>query len=431
MSLEIATVPVIRDGLGPDAPFPADIAPWFAADHRHFLLLDAARLEDLTGEDMVASFAPGLRCKCLFLDEDLYAVAPWLIELVPGDPDSDDVLLAFLTDLFGKRAGLLLRSAAPYDRVFSHLRTFVKVRHERREADLFFRFWDPLVAGTYFPGIAARPERIARLLRTAEGVAVDLLVEGDEEDTALMLTPTGDAPAGMARAPVVLDSADAALFNEVAFKALVLQLADWMQGAFADGVGDLPAARRKAAARHVVDTGRAFGFRLKDEFSYLAHVMAYFGGWFFEGGGVPQLTRIVTDADDPARHRTLEAAFGDAWDASPRGTLLRHWDAVQARIAALKPEDRMTPDALKALFKDHLSENTAVSKAVAEAALPAARAAGFSVAEEGRHIFLSLVLGHRYQEDPFRPWAGLPLQDVMAMAWAQTVPESVVQGGDT
>ncbi|MEL6621177.1 MAG: DUF4123 domain-containing protein [Pseudomonadota bacterium] len=416
MSLEITTLDIDADGPEPQGPWPAPLGPWFADARRHYILLDAARLEDLTGEENVPVFAAGLRCKSLFRDGDLDAVAPWLIELVADDPDSDEVLGMFFGDLFGKRAGVLLRSAAPFDRLYSHLRTFVMVRHERRETDLFFRYWDPLVASTYFPGIADRTDRTERLLWTADGDAVDLLAEEDEVSAHLM-TPGGTAPERAARSTLVLNSDDAALLNEVAFKALALQLNDWMAGAFPDGVGTLPRPARRAAARHVVDTGRAFGFRLKDEFSYLAHVMAHFGGWFFEGDGTPDLARIVLDHDDPARHKSLEAAFGPAWDASPRGALLARWDVVHAQLGALTPTARIEPDTLKSLVRDVLGDRVGMVQAVRDKVLPVARENALSVNGEGQHLFLSLLLGHRYQDDPFRPWAGAPLVDAMEQAW--------------
>ena len=411
MKLICETLPIDASDAGPGLR-----DTWCTDGAQPFLLVDASRFERITGDADIPAFAGDLRCKSLFRDPDLDATAPWLIQLTPGETAAEALRDLYFDKLFGQRVGLLLRTAAPFERLASHLRTFTMVRAEDRPAPLYFRFWDPLVAGVYFPGIAPRPERVTRLLATAEGETVDMLIEADEEH-ALCITPDGTPPAGQARDMLTLDDADQALLTEVAYKALALALADWFRGAFAEDVGGLPAPKREAAARHVVEIGRAYGFTLKDEFSYLAHLMAHFGGWFFEVGATPHLSNILADRDKPKRHLALQEAFAPAWEATPRAALLGGLDEVRDVVIALPEEARVAPDTLKALGRAHLSACMDGVRAMVDGALPLTRAEGMTAAEEGQHVLLSLMLGHRYHDDPFRPWAGEPLPKARAAAW--------------
>ncbi|NSX57060.1 hypothetical protein [Parasulfitobacter algicola] len=124
---------------------------------------------------------------------------------------------------------------------------------------------------------------------------------------------------------------------------------------------------------------------------YLAHVMVHFGGWLFEGTNAPELSRIIRDAEQTDRHKALEATFNDSWVVSPRGAMIDNWADVVSRLGDLDPSRRVEPDTLKALIQAHLADRMQVTKAVIDAALPAARDAAFSQAEEGQHLFLSLL----------------------------------------
>lgn len=419
-------------------PYPEKLADWFVSASNYYLVVDAARCGQIIGQDDISELAEEHRCQSLFRKMDLAHVSPWLIDLGSVESANNHSLIQlFFLKLWGQRAGMLLRTDASFDRLFSHLRTFIMAgdREAQTETDVeppkrFFRYWDPLVAGVYFPGILERPERVEQLLKTADGHVVEMLIEdGPEHATALTATQNAKNNVGqlVARKPLMLDAQDKRLMDEISFRALGLELSKWFVDAFPNGAGALPDSDREKAAHHVVTTGRAIGLQLKEDYSYLAHVMAHFGGWFFEVSATPILTNALFDKSAHHRHCALEEAFPKAWDDSLQAALSKNWSDIYERVSNMPQKEWISPGFFKSLSDDCFSDKMDALTAIVAGARPAAQAAKYSVNKEGQHIFLSILFGHRYQEDPFRPWAKLPFEDALDAAW-QTAFKNQIEG---
>lgn len=136
-----------------DAKVPETLLPvLFAAEKGApgaFVILDAALVRNLA--DSLAT--SGLAHKCLFRDDgddDLRDVAPWLVTL---DPAVDFTRHVFTQsdapwDLWGRGAGILLRSPKPLDALCDHLRRFTKVATPSGTT-LYLKFWHEAVLNAF------------------------------------------------------------------------------------------------------------------------------------------------------------------------------------------------------------------------------------------------------------------------------------------
>lgn len=119
---------------------------------RCFALLDAAKLPNLP-ELLEQS---GLEHRCLFLndeDENLGAVAPWLVRLEPGNRFTTNLFTAegkagAAWHLWGRDACVFMRWSGPLEQLWQHFRRFTKVP-DTQDKWLFVRFWDPQVLADY------------------------------------------------------------------------------------------------------------------------------------------------------------------------------------------------------------------------------------------------------------------------------------------
>ncbi|MEP3344970.1 MAG: DUF4123 domain-containing protein [Litoreibacter sp.] len=142
---------------GTDAPLdlPAELGPWIFGDvetrvghTRTFAVLDAAKVEGLR-EQLDAS---SLTHKCLFqgaAEEELGEVAPWLVELQPGNTFTRNLFTkhpdaATSWHLWDSDAAVFLRSSSDLQAVRKHLRRFTRAQ-DRAGKWYFVRFYDPAV----------------------------------------------------------------------------------------------------------------------------------------------------------------------------------------------------------------------------------------------------------------------------------------------
>ena len=112
---------------------------------RMYAILDCARHTSIY--DLVAR---SYREKsCLFagsLHTELERVAPFLLELQPGDSVTDELLLRGWKDAWG----ILVRTESSFRSLRRHLRTFLRVRAESGRF-MMFRYYDPRVMTSYLP----------------------------------------------------------------------------------------------------------------------------------------------------------------------------------------------------------------------------------------------------------------------------------------
>lgn len=134
-----------------------------------YALLDAARVPGLIETLETTRLEHG----CLFRGESfdrMKDVAPWLVRIDSSGKFTRNLFRASGKSwhLWGKGAGIFIRSTAPLDELTAHLRRFTKVSDPAGKW-VFFRFWDPLVAQIYFDGMADHADRIGQVFRLPSG----------------------------------------------------------------------------------------------------------------------------------------------------------------------------------------------------------------------------------------------------------------------
>lgn len=116
--------------------------------------------------------------RCLFKGdaEEQYAQsAPFLIDMTLP---ADRVLQfhrSFFADHWEAGTGILLRSDAPIEVIWAHLRKFIRSTSEHGP-DRFFRFWETNATRDYFEAIATVPSRCKDLFEMKSGHWVSMIV---------------------------------------------------------------------------------------------------------------------------------------------------------------------------------------------------------------------------------------------------------------
>ena len=385
--------------------FPPELAPEFdplPEGQGLFALIDGEKRRQLRGTNDLDMLDPALNATALFETGTAQDEAgPWLIELGRAGRARD----RFLSDLFatpeGPGSAVLLRTAAPRDELRAHLRGLIKVQRDADEMpSLILRFWDPPTAAVLLDAALARPERAARLCHTRSGLPVAWHTVSRPGQMQVFV-PTGRLPGGRARAPLCLDARDEAALALLAFVALEGEIGRWLAESYPE-LGAPDARRRAEIGAHVVALGRGYGFTLKDEFAYLAHMMVYLGGWFVQSGRYPGIeTLLLSDAE--ARHKPLRAAFRAAYDGSHLPALTAARAALLAEPALLGAPPRPAEGVVAQLLTRHLplaAEHKARILAERARADALHRRAPAELIET--IALISLFSGYRFYDDPFQ-----------------------------
>lgn len=271
-----------------------------------FAILDAARIPDLA-EQLAHS---GLAHRCLFkgdAEEDLGAVAPWIVELTPSGPFT----ASLFTDgeapweLWGKEAGFFVRNAATLDDMWRHFRKFTRVRDEA--GDWFFlRFWEPRVMALYLEWMSRDHDRIRQWFHSPAGGHMTLVTVNPKSGNARAHTAQAPVAQGLPNSLFVLDDRERAVFRFYKWNRFVEKLGDHLAGSDADF----------AALDHNTQLGQAgafaqqaYGSGLRIESAVADFALA---AWISQGAVTDDAVcaRILAGADhetDKARKLLAEA----------------------------------------------------------------------------------------------------------------------------
>lgn len=149
-----------RNALIP-ALWPSDSSPL----SKTWVILDCARDERLYG---AVERTRQNKC-CLYagvLSQPLKVVAPYLVELEPGDRFTDYVL----DNGWGNAWGVFVRSNASMEMLRRHFRKFLRVS-DAGGRTLLFRYYDPRVLRVYLP--TCNPEELTLLFDAVERFMVE------------------------------------------------------------------------------------------------------------------------------------------------------------------------------------------------------------------------------------------------------------------
>ncbi|WP_298260259.1 DUF4123 domain-containing protein [uncultured Litoreibacter sp.] len=146
-----------------------------SAEHT-YLVVDAHLRQSITKVFDLDTL--NLPTRCLFkgdAEEQFAQSAPFLIELtLPADRVSP-FHRSFFTDHWDAGTGILLRSDAPMDVIWTHLRKFIRSTSEH-SPDRFFRFWETNATRDYFEAIALVPSRCKDLFELKSGHWVSMII---------------------------------------------------------------------------------------------------------------------------------------------------------------------------------------------------------------------------------------------------------------
>lgn len=292
-----------------------------------YALLDAAK-HPLLAELIETS---GCDYRCLFTGRagnELRDVAPYLLRLTEDGAFTRRLFTATgrKDDLWRAAPGIFLRGAAGIDALHAHLRRFTRIRDEDG-AWLYFRFWEPEVAGVYFPELDDRPDLARRWFHPAGAPPIEAIValvpdrDPDADPPladAVIVAPNalapgpgpGPGPAGAA----LLSRHDMNKLRELRHRADVDGFARNLRETFGPDIAMDDAALRTfttAALRRLL----AHGFRQRDNLCVLLAWEVFFGPGFERYDPTGELSRILHDGTDEeerflalkARMETLES----------------------------------------------------------------------------------------------------------------------------
>ncbi|MEL6598833.1 MAG: DUF4123 domain-containing protein [Pseudomonadota bacterium] len=378
-----------------------------------FAILDGAKIGNLP-ELLSLS---GLEHRCLFPPdkvEELGAVAPWLVRL---DAESD-LLQALLTDgvpeqtHWARDPAIYIRHRGDLEPLWQHFNAMTRLQDEVG-AWHYLRFWDPVVAYTYFHEIRAWPERVETLFGSSRVGAVQIIVPSRTEDPTRRFSLAAPV-AGCARpADHRVTARDKHIFRQLQVPKLKQELADWLLRYDAPRFRPFGEARLRALVDHGVAQGNTLSFVYKEEFAYLLYMMSFLGGWFHTS---PLYAHISARFETPAvdRHLTVSNAFPGDYRAlfqpnvSPDRALIDLNHYLRRRLkerggwAHVTEED--TDEAVRLFAQASTLKPEAVQAALMEADRESDRLLIQNPVCRGIVRVLWLFLGVRCFEDPLFPW---------------------------
>lgn len=196
-----------------------------ASDRRLYAILDAAKLSNLP--ELLQS--SGLKHRCFFQGkafDELKDVAPWIVQL---DDDNAFTRHLFSHDtakdvpwfLWEKQPGILVRSAAGLDDLWSHFRKFTRVQ-DNRGRWFFFRFWEQDHARHLLSSGSA--ETAAHLLKHGQIIVPNLMRQNITVFGAFSTGGSGAAPSKF-----VLSDPDITALRNASAERFVNKTTSWLR----------------------------------------------------------------------------------------------------------------------------------------------------------------------------------------------------------
>ncbi|KIT16871.1 DUF4123 domain-containing protein [Jannaschia aquimarina] len=135
--------------------------------------------------------ASGLDHACLFTGDaarELRDVAPWIVRLEEGNRFVRGLFTAGDApwELWGKAAGIFLRSRGSIDQIRAHLRKFTKVPDETG-AWLYFRFWEPSPLRAYLDRLPPEDEFRQRWFGLDAATRIEMILVPDPARNAMRI----------------------------------------------------------------------------------------------------------------------------------------------------------------------------------------------------------------------------------------------------
>ncbi|WP_170157968.1 DUF4123 domain-containing protein [Litoreibacter meonggei] len=392
----------------------------FSGSRRTYLILDASKYARIEGEFDFDMLADTHKIESLYTGDaarDLHDVAPYLIDVTLSTSDPSALHRDFFKKHWGKGSGLFVRSDLSFEALRKHLRGFTRIRSSgTAKGWTTFRFWDPLVARIYFLGLDHNPDRVARFFQTPS-TALNFVIEHGP-DAALHLWPTDLSQNFQAggRPPLVFDATDFALMDQVVLAGLGQELVDWLAAEHPDRFADFTPNQFGHLAHHILIQGQHCGCETKDDFAFLAQMMLTLGGWFHRSATPAPLVQIIRETG--AHQTVLSKNFLSAFADTAQSELVSQFSDVHAYLTALPERESVSPSQFRAFCARFLGDRPVATEDALKATKYRLADLKLNETQTGRLLVLTLILGHRFYEDPFRPWAHPDKPDAVGEALA-------------
>ena len=189
---------------------------------RTYCILDATLRKNITGVfDLDSVDVP---VKCLFKGEaakEMQESAPYLLDMtLPEEAwDNRDLVPAFHRSFFerhwGQNTGIFIRTTALMSEVWNHFRKFTKAQVEADQRWVFFRFWDPRIAGPYFRGRKSQKDSVEQWFGGRGLSGPDIFAETNAGKQVIHFSPSEnvDLTRNVSRGSLVLTNEDLVPFK--------------------------------------------------------------------------------------------------------------------------------------------------------------------------------------------------------------------------
>lgn len=182
--------------------------PEEGAKLRTYFIVDATLRKNITGVFDLDSGLVDVPIQCLFKGEkaeELKEAAPYLIDMTLPDGawDDGDLVPSFHKSFFanhcGQNTGIFIRTPALFADVWGHFRKFPRIQVEDDKRWVYFRFWDPRIAPSYYSSIKTIPEKSVQWFEMRNKARIESLIgKQTDSEEAFSIIPEWDNLAGFA-----------------------------------------------------------------------------------------------------------------------------------------------------------------------------------------------------------------------------------------
>ncbi|WP_339108020.1 DUF4123 domain-containing protein [Thioclava sp. GXIMD4216] len=388
-----------------------------------YAILDAAKVPNLP-EILEQS---GLAYRCLFKGgaaEELKKSAPYLVDMSLGNRSGEEPAPGspfhrnFFRKYWGKNVGILLRTTASMDEIWSHLRKFTRLQVEQDKRWVFFRYWDPQITPCYFDSIRDLPQKIVQWLYMRDDQRV-ALIAGDqpESQNAWLIRPCFENLVGVkAKGIPVLSDVELDGFERFRAYRYETRAMAFFRDQFPQKAAALTDDSLRQVVRIASQKAKAKGIASeKDQFKYLIAVA--FLGCYFEDDSQYRttLTSIGWFSENERAYAPYMAGLTEVVSAHVADI---HKDLARPKRILLgferiysSPSDQLTYDHIRGILSNIWPTRCQrlgveqVNAFISQAGGLAQHRFNLSGSDLVAYVVAAMYFGSNFGGDPLFPWA--------------------------
>ncbi|ATG48535.1 hypothetical protein CEW89_13755 [Celeribacter ethanolicus] len=387
---------------------------------RTYLIVDATLRKNVIGAfDLDNVDVP---VQCLFKGsaaEELKESAPYLIDMTLPDGAWDDGGLvpafhkSFFAKHWGHNTGIFIRTTALMAEVCGHFRKFTKVQVEADRTWVFFRFWDPQVARSYFESIQGKFLKNTQWFDIRDGQQVWRVI-GDQSDgkQAWELIPALQMREGKhVTGQILLSDTELTAISNYRKDRYEMRAMTFFRKQFSRLADTLSDEQLRGVIRLAYQNAKKRGISSeRDHFKYLI-IVAFWGSYFEDDPQYqPALNKVLwtnteykqfdrlfelIDQSDEGRRKDLE---------HPMRTLLGFERLYSRPISEITHE--AVEERLRAIWPNGMQGlSSKDARAFIDCSGRIGQRLGLNGSDIVAYICLALYFGANFAQDPIYPWA--------------------------